>query len=142
MQHFAKLLPGPLCIGPSCCRIEENPLLKKTLACAAILCFSTGFIRLNDALGADLAKGKTLYEKSCMVCHGPKGDGRGRGAIHLSLQLADFTKQKYWEHPKVDQKVVDTVKAGVKGRMRPYNYLSEDDVQSIVLYLTETFKPQ
>lgn len=88
-----------------------------------------------------MAKGKTLYEKGCMVCHGPKGDGKGRGAISLKLQLADFTKKKYWEHPNIEEKVADTVKAGVKGKMRPYNFLSEDDVQSLVLYLTETYKP-
>ncbi len=115
---------------------------KKTLACAAILCFSAGFIPLNGALGADLARGKELYQKSCMVCHGPSCDGKGRGAIHLNLQLADFTKHNYWEHPKIDEKVVETINTGVKGKMRPYNYLPPEDIESIVLYLTETCKPK
>jgi hypothetical protein len=77
-----------------------------------------------------------------MVCHGPKGDGKGRGAISLKLQLADFTTDKYWEHPKVDEKVEQTIQAGVKGKMRPYNYLSPQDVQSIVLYLNKIHKHQ
>ncbi len=117
-------------------------MLKKTLVCAAILCFATSFVQLNVALAQDWAQGKTLYEKSCMVCHGPKGDGKGRGAKSLRLELADFSKDKYWEHPKIDEKVEQTIQAGVKGKMRPYNYLSPEDVQAIVLYLNHIHKPQ
>ncbi|MGO9553955.1 MAG: c-type cytochrome [Syntrophobacteraceae bacterium] len=117
-------------------------MLKKILVCAAILCFATSFVQLNGALGQDLEIGKILYQKSCMVCHGPKGDGKGRGAISLKLQLADFTKDKYWEHPKVDEKIEQTIQAGVKGKMRPYNYLSPEDVRSIVLYLNKIHKHQ
>ena len=75
-----------------------------------------------------------------MVCHGPNGDGKGRGAKSLRLELADFTKDKYWEHPKIDEKVAQTVQTGVKGKMRPYNYLSAEDVQSVVLYLNYIHK--
>ena len=142
IQRPLRLSHNPIYIGPASCPIEETPLLKKTLACAAILWFAAGFIRINDAQAADLAKGKTLYERNCMVCHGPACDGKGRGAIHLNLELADFTKKNYWEHPKIDEKVLETIKAGVKGKMRPYNYLPPEDIQSIFLYVTEICKPK
>jgi|SRR5208282_6074259 len=138
----SKLFHGPICIGPACCRIEENPMLKKTLACAAILCFSMGFIRLNDAQGADLAKGKELYEARCTLCHGPQGDGKGKAAISLKLELPDFTKKTYWENPNIEQKIAATIKDGVKGKMRPSPDLSPEDVQSIVLYITQAFRPK
>jgi cytochrome c len=117
-------------------------MLKKTLACAAILCFSTGFIRLNGAQGADLAKGKALYEARCTLCHGPTGDGKGKGAISLKLELPDFTKKKFWEDPNIEQKTAATIKDGIKGKMRPSPDLSPEDVQSIVLYITQTFRPK
>lgn len=116
-------------------------MLKKTLACAAILWFSTGFIRLNDAQAADSAKGKALYEERCMLCHGPKGDGRGQGAIALNPKPADYTKKKFWEDPNIEQKIAETVKAG-KGQMRASPDLSPDDIQSITLYMIQTFKPK
>lgn len=56
---------------------KENDLLKKALACAVILCSVTGFVLLNSAQCADLTKGKALYEERCLLCHGPKGDGKG-----------------------------------------------------------------
>jgi mono/diheme cytochrome c family protein len=116
-------------------------MLKETLACAAILCFSIGFTRLNDAQGADPAKGQALYQAKCTLCHGPKGDGKGPGAIALNPKPADFTKKKLWEDPNIDQKLAETVKAG-KGQMQPSPDLSPDDIQSIILYMTQTFKPK
>lgn len=115
--------------------------MKKTLACAAILCFAMGSIRLNDAQGATVAKGKALYEERCILCHGPKGDGKGQGAIALNPKPADYTKKKFWEDPDIEKKVAQVTKDG-KGQMRPAPDLSPDDIQSIVLYMTQTFKPK
>jgi hypothetical protein len=56
---------------------KENNLLKKALACAVILCSATAFVLLNSAQSADLTKSKALYEERCLLCHGPKGDGKG-----------------------------------------------------------------
>ncbi len=115
--------------------------MKKTLACAAILCFAAGSIGLNVAEGADLPKGKALYEERCLICHGPKGDGKGQGAIALNPKPADYTKKKFWEEPNIDQKITETIKVG-KGQMRPSPDLSPDDIQAIILYMTQTFKPK
>ncbi len=38
-----------------------------------------------------LKDAKTVYEKECAICHGPKGDGKGAGAVALSEKPADFT---------------------------------------------------
>jgi mono/diheme cytochrome c family protein len=141
IQRPLRLSHNPIYIGPASCPIEETPLLKKTLACAAILWFAAGFIRINDAQAADLAKGKTLYEGRCLLCHGPKGDGRGQGAIALNPKPADYTKKKFWEDQNIEQKIAETVKAG-KGQMRASPDLSPDDIQSIILYMIQTFKPK
>ncbi len=67
--------------------------MKKALGCAVIICLTTGLLLLNNAQGADLAKGKALYEERCVLCHGPKGDGKGQGAIALNPKPADYTKK-------------------------------------------------
>jgi mono/diheme cytochrome c family protein len=115
-------------------------LLKKALICAAILCFAAGFMQLNGARGADLAKGKAVYEERCILCHGPKGDGKGQGAIALNPKPADYTKKKFWEDVNI-QKITEVVKAG-KGQMRSNPDLSDDDIQSVIMYLIQTFKPK
>ena len=38
-----------------------------------------------------LKEAKALYEKECLVCHGPKGDGKGPGAKTLQIPPASFT---------------------------------------------------
>jgi mono/diheme cytochrome c family protein len=115
-------------------------VLKKALACAVTACLAVGFIQLNLAHGADTAKGKALYDERCLLCHGPKGDGKGQGAIALNPKPADYTKKKFWEEMN-DQKIAETIKAG-KGQMRASPDLSPEDIQSIMQYMTETFKPK
>ena len=40
---------------------------------------------------ASLKEAKALYEKECAICHGPKGDGKGAGAVALQVPPANFT---------------------------------------------------
>lgn len=115
-------------------------MLKKALGYAVIFWLATGFIQLHSALGADLGRGKGLYEERCVLCHGPKGNGKGQGAIALNPKPADYTRKKFWEEMS-EQKIAETIKAG-KGQMRPNPDLTPDDIQSIILYMTETFKPK
>ena len=37
-------------------------------------------------------RGKALYERYCIFCHGPNGDGRGESAPYLDPKPRDFTK--------------------------------------------------
>ncbi len=89
-----------------------------------------------------MVKGKELYEARCTLCHGPTGDGKGKGAISLKLEMQDFTKKKFWEDPNIEPKMAGVIKDGIKGKMRPSPDLSSEDVQSIILYVTQTFRPK
>jgi len=116
--------------------------MKVRLACAAaVLCAVTGFGLLKSAGAGDLEKGKALYEERCMLCHGPKGDGKGQGAIALNPKPANYTQKKFWEEPNIEKKIAETVIAG-KGQMRPSPDLKPEDIQAIIVYMTETFKPK
>ena len=37
-------------------------------------------------------RGKALYQRYCIFCHGPEGDGRGESAAYLDPKPRDFTK--------------------------------------------------
>lgn len=89
----AVVFAGPGRTGTAPASYKETILLKKALGCAVIICLTTGLLLLNNAQGADLAKGKALYEERCVLCHGPKGDGKGQGAIALNPKPADYTKK-------------------------------------------------
>jgi mono/diheme cytochrome c family protein len=41
-----------------------------------------------------IAKGEEIFTAKCALCHGEKGDGKGPGAVNLSLKPADLTDGK------------------------------------------------
>jgi mono/diheme cytochrome c family protein len=122
--------------------LKENRVMKRMLAWAvAVLCLLTGYGLLKSAEGGEQERGKALYEERCMLCHGPKGDGKGPGAVALNPKPADYTKQKFWEDADITKKISEVVKNG-KGQMRENLDLKPEDVQAIILYMTATFKPK
>jgi len=42
-----------------------------------------------------LMRGELVYQKYCIGCHGPQGDGKGPAAVRLITQPRDFTKGIY-----------------------------------------------
>ena len=40
-------------------------------------------------------RGKALYERYCIFCHGTHGDGRGESAAYLDPKPRDFTQATY-----------------------------------------------
>lgn len=71
--------------------------LKWTGAVAILLSLSWslgGFAQESHVgnLSGNAKRGKALYERYCMFCHGPEGDGRGESAPYLDPKPRDFTK--------------------------------------------------
>jgi len=56
----------------------------------------------------NLARGKKLYEKYCMACHGPQG--RGDGAVQFDPPVADLTSSEVLMKP--DSRLLQSIHEG------------------------------
>jgi len=82
------------------------------------------------------ARGKRIYEKHCLVCHGPTGRGDGPAARALNPRPADFTDP---EHRRLFPEGVQywIVTHGWPGTAMPAfrGTLSEDERWHVVVYI-------
>jgi mono/diheme cytochrome c family protein len=62
------------------------------------------------AAAGDSRKGKSVYEKSCLVCHGPQGRGDGPVGKTINPPAADFTSPA--SKKKTDAELLDTIENG------------------------------
>ncbi|MGC8492273.1 MAG: c-type cytochrome [Syntrophobacteraceae bacterium] len=116
-------------------------MLKKAIACGAIVCLGIGYAALARAADPSAATGKTLYTANCTICHGADGKGQGPAAMSLTPKPQDFTSKQFWQTPNIDTAVLDQIKNG-KGQMPAFPNLSKDEDQSILLYLKQAFQPK
>lgn len=114
---------------------------KKAIACGAIVCLVGGYAALARAADPSVAGGKALYTANCTICHGANGNGEGPAAMSLSPKPQSFAAKQFWQTSNIDATIIDQIKNG-KGQMPAFPNLSQDDDQSILLYLKQAFKPK
>lgn len=90
----------------------------------------------------NLERGKTIYVKRCLVCHGDKGDGQGPVAPYLNPRPRDFTLGSYKfrttgsGEPPTDEDLFRIVTRGVPGTaMSGWTTLSADERWLVIGYL-------
>ena len=83
--------------------------------------------------------GKAIYEKHCMVCHGPLGKGDGPAGKMLKPPAADFTSAASKKKSDVDLK--EAVENGKPGTaMGPWkSQLSQTEIGDVLAYV-KTFR--
>lgn len=86
--------------------------------------------------------GKRIYEERCAVCHGEKGDGKGRRAHELETKPRDFTIGvfKFRSTPSgslpTDEDIYTTISRGLRGTaMLPWLGLSKDEKWAVTYYI-------
>ncbi|MGC9195304.1 MAG: c-type cytochrome [Syntrophobacteraceae bacterium] len=116
-------------------------MFKKALACGAIVCFLGCWTAPGMAKAADAAKGKAIYTSKCILCHGAQGKGNGPAGMAFSPKPANFTSKAFWQTPKIEDTLADSIKNG-KGQMPSFPALSASDIQDVIQYIEQTFKPK
>lgn len=85
---------------------------------------------------ADVAAGKTAYEKACKNCHGADGTPNAAVAKMMKVEMAHLGAASVKAKPDADHKKAIT--EGV-GKMKPIKSVAPADVDNIVAYM-KTFK--
>jgi mono/diheme cytochrome c family protein len=84
---------------------------------------------------ADLARGKALYERNCMACHGAKGYGDGPSALLLTITPANFHRPGSFM--KSDETLLRMIEhGGVFSPMHSWRgRLTDGEMQDVLAYI-------
>lgn len=112
----------------------------KALLCASTLLISlpVGLISQPSSVEAagDAAKGKAVYEKHCMACHGPQGKGDGPAGKMLKPPAADFTSAASKKKSEADFKgIIENGKPGT-AMVAWKNQLSPTEMNDVIEYVS------
>jgi cbb3-type cytochrome c oxidase subunit III len=94
-------------------------------------------------------RGKAVYDKHCVECHGPTGKGDGPSAFYVAPRPRDFSTGRYkirsTETGSVptDEDLIRSVRQGLYGTAMPAwdRILSDTDIQDVVAYI-KSMSPQ
>ncbi len=85
-------------------------------------------------------RGRELYVRYCVLCHGDHADGRGVRSLGLDRQPADFTTPQ-WSGPDAPARAYRAIREGVSGTPMPsWSTLSEAESWDLVAYLVSVSK--
>jgi len=123
--------------------------MRQWLFAVGVWAIVVGMLSSTRALRAQEPRGKTVYEKHCVECHGASGRGDGASAAFLVPRPRDFTTAKYKIRSTetgtvpTDDDLIGTVKRGVYGTAMPGwdRILPDAEIADVVSYL-KTLAPQ
>jgi mono/diheme cytochrome c family protein len=83
-----------------------------------------------------VAKGKELFEKNCVSCHGPAGHGDGPAAGTMNPRPRNFTNPDGWTNGFDLPAIYKTISTGVQNTsMSPFDYLSKQNRMALAHYV-------
>ena len=120
--------------------------IKITVAAVILVCVSVGVCAAQDShignLAGNAGRGKALYVRYCVFCHGPNGDGQGESAPYINPKPRDFTKAvfKCRSTPSgslpLDRDLYDTISRGVHASGMPsWKPLLRQERADLVAYI-------
>ena len=84
---------------------------------------------------ADVSRGKVIYERHCMTCHGPRGFGDGPNALLLTITPANFHRPGSFM--KSDETLLRMIEhGGVFSPMHSWRgRLTDGEMQDVLAYI-------
>lgn len=115
-----------------------HPMLGWAALCGAVLSLelaSPAFPVFAQEYPADLSRGKAVYERHCMTCHGPRGYGDGPSALLLTIAPANFHRPGSFM--KSDEALLRTIEHGaVFSPMHSWRgRLTDGEMQDVLAYI-------
>ncbi len=84
---------------------------------------------------SDVIRGKTLYARHCLECHGSSGRGDGPAAASLKVEPADF--HRFRSFLKSDEELLRTIEHGIVfSPMHAWRgQLTDGEMQDVLAYV-------
>jgi len=87
-------------------------------------------------------KGRYVFERNCIICHGPRGDGNGEMAKDLRPKPRSFREGLFkfrttpWKKLPTDDDLRHTITSGLSGTaMGMFSHLAPEDVEAVIVYV-------
>jgi mono/diheme cytochrome c family protein len=107
----------------------------KVLVAAMFVLMLASSLVLAQTRLSPIDKGKRLYQRNCVRCHGPALDGKGPDATSSSVPPANF--RTYLSRIKDDVEFEKTIKEGKRflGMHSWKDTLSDEQVRDLITYI-------
>jgi len=86
----------------------------------------------SEAIAADIAKGKAIYNEKCALCHGRTGKGDGPVGASLNPKPPSFISKEMIAHPDTRHKAVMIEGRGAMPSFK--DQLSEEEIEDVLAY--------
>lgn len=130
-------------------KLTHLPLLAASLLTAGLLVNAAHAVKPEET-PETLARGKAIYTRTCVFCHGINGKGDGPAAVFIGTYTGprpkDFTREDYKFRSTAsgqlptDDDLFRTLTKGIPGVMPSFQSFTEQERWEVIAYI-KTFAP-
>lgn len=106
--------------------------MKRAIYVLALVAFCVFLIPTVVVAGGDAKAGKVVYDKKCVSCHGPNGEGKPALAKALKVEIRDLGSKEVQD--KTDEQLKKDTAEGT-GKMKAVTGLKDQEVTDLIAFM-------